>query len=89
MQTVEKRLPRINELDNLEEKQALKQRLKSQKQNEGELKEITVKIEKKVAEDFELMMKNTGMPIADLVVIAMKRFRSSHLDYLKQVPMTE
>ena len=63
--------------------------MKSQKQNEGELKEITVKIEKKVAEDFELMMKNTGMPIADLVVIAMKRFRSSHLDYLKQVPMTE
>lgn len=63
--------------------------MKSQKQNEGELKEITIKIEKKVAEDFELMMKNTGMPIADLVVIAMKRFRSSHLDYLKQVPMTE
>jgi hypothetical protein len=63
--------------------------MKSQKQNEGELKEIAVKIEKKVAEDFELMMKNTGMPLADLVVIAMKRFRSSHLDYLKQVPVTE
>lgn len=63
--------------------------MKSQKQNQGELKEITVKIEKKVAEDLELMSKNTGMPIADLVVIAVKRFRSSHLDYMKQVPRTE
>jgi len=63
--------------------------MKSQKHNEGELKEITVKIEKKVVEDLEAMSKNTGMPVADLVVIALKRFRSSHLDYLKQVPVTE
>lgn len=63
--------------------------MKSQKHNQGDLKEITVKIESKVAEDLELMSKNTGMPEADIVVIALKRFRSSHLDYLKQVPMTE
>ncbi len=63
--------------------------MKSQKHNQGELKEVTVKIESKVAEDLELMAKNTGMPVADIVVIALKRFRSSHLDYLKQVPMTE
>lgn len=63
--------------------------MKSQKQNEGELKELTVTIEKKVVEDFELMAKNTGISISDLAVIAMKRFRSSHLDYMKQVPMTE
>lgn len=63
--------------------------MKSQLQNQGELKELTVKIEKKVAEDFELMAKNTNIPVADLVVIAMKRYRSSHLDYMKQVPMTE
>ncbi len=63
--------------------------MKSQKHNQGELKEVTVKIEQKVAEDLELMAKNTGMPMADIVVIALKRFRSSHLDYLKQVPMTE
>ncbi len=63
--------------------------MKSQKQNVGELKEITVKIEKKVAEDLELMVKNTNIPMADLVVIALKRFRSSHTDYLKQTPMTE
>jgi hypothetical protein len=35
------------------------------------------------------MSKNTGMPADDIVVIALKRFRSSHLDYLKQVPVTE
>lgn len=63
--------------------------MKSQKHNEGELKDLNVKIEKKIVEDFELMVKNTGMPLNDLVVIAMKRFRSSHFDYLKQVPVTE
>lgn len=63
--------------------------MKSQKHNQGDLKEVTVKIEAKVAEDLELMAKNTGLPISDIVVIALKRFRSSHLDYLKQVPMTE
>ncbi len=63
--------------------------MKSQKQNQGDLKEVTVKIEKQVAEDLELMSKNTGMPASDIVVIALKRFRSSHLDYMKLVPMTE
>jgi len=63
--------------------------MKSQKQNQGELKEVTVKIEKKVIEDFELMVKNTGISMSDLVVTAMKRFRSSHADYLKQVPMAD
>jgi len=63
--------------------------MKSQKHNEGELKEVAVKIEKQVVLDLELMSKNTGMPVADIVVIALKRFRASHLDYLKQVPRTE
>ncbi len=63
--------------------------MKSQKQNVGDLKEITVKIEKKVVEDLELMVKNTNIPMSDLVVIALKRFRSSHTDYLKQTPLTE
>lgn len=63
--------------------------MRSQKQNEGELKEVNVKIEKQVALDLEVMSKNTGIPVADLVVIALKRFRSSHTDYLKQTPMTE
>jgi fructose-1,6-bisphosphatase/sedoheptulose 1,7-bisphosphatase-like protein len=63
--------------------------MKSQVHNQGELKEIKVKIEAQVAEDLALMSKNTGMPADDIVVIALKRFRSSHLDYLKQVPVTE
>lgn len=63
--------------------------MKSQKQNQGELKEIKIKIEKQVAEDFEKMVKNTNITLDDLVVIAMKRFRSSHTDYLKLTPMTE
>ncbi len=63
--------------------------MKSQKQNQGELKELNIKIEKKVVEDLELMSKNTNITVADLVVIALKRFRSSHTDYLKQTPMTE
>jgi fructose-1,6-bisphosphatase/sedoheptulose 1,7-bisphosphatase-like protein len=63
--------------------------MKSQKHNQAELKEIKVKIEKDVAEDFEAMVKNTNISMDDLVVIAMKRFRSSHADYLKNVPRTE
>lgn len=63
--------------------------MKSQKQNQGELKDLNVKIEKKVVDDLELMVKNTNIPLADLVVIALKRFRSSHTDYLKQTPVTE
>lgn len=63
--------------------------MKSQKQNQGELKEITVKLEKDVVEDFEKMAKNTNIAMADLIVTAMKRFISSHNDYLKQVPRTE
>jgi fructose-1,6-bisphosphatase/sedoheptulose 1,7-bisphosphatase-like protein len=63
--------------------------MKSQKHNEGELKEVTVTIERKVVDDLELMARNTGMSPSDIVVIALKRFRSSHLDYLKQAPPTE
>lgn len=63
--------------------------MKSQKHNEGELKELKVKIEKKIVEDLEQMEKNTNIPMADLVVVALKRFRSSHTDYLKQTPITE
>jgi hypothetical protein len=60
--------------------------MKSQKHNQGELKEIKVKIEKEVAEDFEKMSQNTKISVDELVVIALKRFRSSHSDYLKTVP---
>ena len=55
--------------------------MKSQTHNQGELKELNVKIEKDVVESFERMMKTSGLPLADLVVIAMKRYRSSHSDW--------
>ena len=63
--------------------------MKSQKHNEGELKEIKVKVEKNVVDDFEKMVANTKIPMQDLVVVALKRFRASHNDYLQLVPMTE
>lgn len=55
--------------------------MKNQQQNQGELKELKVMIEKDVAESFERISKKTGIPVADLVVIALKRYRSSHSDW--------
>jgi len=60
--------------------------MKSQCHNEGELKELKVKIEKDVVDSFEKMAKETNINIAELVVIAMKRFRASHSDYEKTSP---
>ena len=59
--------------------------MKTQKHNEGELKELKVSIEKQVVDKVQLMSKNTGMSADELVVIALKRFCSSHSDYLKTV----
>ena len=55
--------------------------MKSQKHNAGELAELSVKIEKNVVDSFIRMSKGSGIPIDDLVVIALKRFRASHSDY--------
>jgi len=63
--------------------------MKSQKHNQGELKEVKVMIEKDVAEAVDIMAQNSGLSAADIVVIALKRFRSSHLDYLRATPPTE
>jgi fructose-1,6-bisphosphatase/sedoheptulose 1,7-bisphosphatase-like protein len=63
--------------------------VKSQKHNEGDLKEIKVNIEKEVAEAIEKMAANTGITVDELVVIALKRFRASHTDYLKTTMSTE
>ncbi|TNF30629.1 MAG: hypothetical protein EP319_04545 [Deltaproteobacteria bacterium] len=60
--------------------------MKSQKHNEGDLKELKVKIEKDVVETIERMSKVSGMSIDEIVVIALKRFRSSHADYEGKVP---
>lgn len=60
--------------------------MKSQKHNEGDLKELTVKIEKSVVESIEKMSVVSGMSVDELVVIALKRFRASHADYEGKVP---
>ncbi len=60
--------------------------MKSQKHNQGELKELKVKIEKDIVESFEGMAKTSGLPIEDLVVIALKRFKASHGDYTGKTP---
>lgn len=63
--------------------------MKTQKHNEGPLKQLTVSIEAKVVEDFERMSLNSNLSMDELVLIALKRFRSSHSDYLKDVPKIE
>ncbi len=60
--------------------------MKSQKHNEGELKKLEVEIEKEIVEAFENMTANTGIPLAELVVVALKRFRSHHCDYEDKNP---
>ena len=60
--------------------------MKTQKYNEGILRELNVSIEEEVLNTLERMSKNTGMPLADLVVIALKRYCASHSDYDNSAP---
>lgn len=55
--------------------------MKTQSQNTGELQELRVAIEKDVVDSFERMSIASGMPLAELVVIALKRYRSGHSDW--------
>jgi hypothetical protein len=57
--------------------------LKSQKHNQGELKELVVKIEKSVCDKMAEMSKKTKTKMDDHVVVALKRYISSHCDYLE------
>ncbi|MGB0454898.1 MAG: hypothetical protein ACPGJV_14405 [Bacteriovoracaceae bacterium] len=63
--------------------------MKSQEHNKGELRSLTVNIEKEVVDSIELMSENSGIAIDELVVIALKRFRASHSDYLKSETETD
>ena len=60
--------------------------MKSQKHNQGELTEITVKIEAEIADILEEMSRNSGLPQDDIVVIALKRYKAAHSDYIKKTP---
>lgn len=55
--------------------------MKTQLQNQGELKELKVMIEKDVVEAFDRMSKASGSSVPDLVVTALKRYRSAHSDW--------
>lgn len=63
--------------------------MKSQKHNQGELTELTIKIETDVFESLNTMAKNSGLNLNDLIVIAVKRFRASHSDYMGNTPEVE
>lgn len=56
--------------------------MKTQEHNKGELQEVTVQIEKKLAEDLKTMSDNSGLSADEIIAIALKRFRSSHADYM-------
>jgi fructose-1,6-bisphosphatase/sedoheptulose 1,7-bisphosphatase-like protein len=63
--------------------------MKTQVQNQGELKELKVMIEKEVVDSFERMTKASGLTVADLVVTALKRYRSAHSDWDVKPKKTE
>lgn len=63
--------------------------MRSQKHNQGELSELKVSIDKELVESLERMAQKTGFPVADLVAIAIKRFRSTHSDYEDREPRIE
>lgn len=56
--------------------------MKDQKHNEGELGDLAVKVEKKMLNDLKTMSKNSGLSEDEIVIIALKRFKSSHADYM-------
>jgi fructose-1,6-bisphosphatase/sedoheptulose 1,7-bisphosphatase-like protein len=54
--------------------------MKNQVYNQGELQELKVMIEAQVVESVKRMAENQGISVADLVVIALRRYRSAHSD---------
>ncbi len=60
--------------------------MKSQQYNQGSLGRLDVMIDKTVLESFQIMAKNSGRPLEELVVISMMRFQSTHTDYLGTAP---
>lgn len=63
--------------------------ISAKKCNKGELSELRVNIETGVLEAFQKMSRNTGIPLSDLVVIALKRFHHHHMDYERMTPGNE
>jgi len=60
--------------------------MKTQKHNQGNLKELKVNIEEAVVESILQMAQSSHMTIDDIVVIALKRFRASHAELEGKTP---
>lgn len=60
--------------------------MKTQKHNQGNLKELTVNIEETVVESIMQMAESSNMSVDDIVVIALKRFRASHAELEGKAP---
>ena len=56
--------------------------MKDQTHNEEALGALEVRIEQTMINDLKTMSDNSGLSQDDIVVIALKRFRSSHADYM-------
>lgn len=60
--------------------------MKTQKHNQGNLKELTVNIEESVVDSIVQMSESSKMSVDDIVVIALKRFRASHAELEGKAP---
>lgn len=56
--------------------------MKSQEHNQGKLEKLEVQIEEQLVRDLKVMSENSNLSVDDLVAVAIKRFRSSHADYM-------
>jgi fructose-1,6-bisphosphatase/sedoheptulose 1,7-bisphosphatase-like protein len=56
--------------------------MRTQESIVGDTAELSVEIEKKLIEDLKTMSENSGLSVDELVNISVKRFRSSHADYM-------
>ncbi len=54
--------------------------MRTQKHNQGNLTKLHVNIESEVVTSIEHMAEVTGMSVDEIVVIALKRYRSAHSD---------
>lgn len=63
--------------------------MKSQAHNTGDLRELKVNIEKEVVDSVEKMAKVGGISVDEIVVIALKRYRSSHAELEGKIPKFE
>ena len=63
--------------------------MKTQKHNQGNLKELAVNIEESVVESILQMAESSQMSVDDIVVIALKRFRASHAELEGKAPQLD